>query len=114
MRASPCGLIAASLEETLELAKVSTEVTHDHPEGIKGTQVTTATVYLAKSRHTLDKIRSYIHENFYPMDRTQDEIRPRTSSRLPVGSPFWNPTAMRMPSARSSPWAAMQIQWVPS
>ena len=76
MRASPCGLIAASLEEALELAKISAEVTHDHPEGIKGAQATAAAVYLAKTRHTKQEIREYIHENFYPMDRTCDEIRP--------------------------------------
>ena len=33
-------------------------------------------MYLAKTRHTMEEIRSYIHENFYPMDRTCDEIRP--------------------------------------
>lgn len=76
MRVSPCGLMAANLEEALELAKVSAEVTHDHPEGIKGAQATAAAVYLAKTRHTMDEIRSYIHENFYPMDRTLDKIRP--------------------------------------
>ena len=76
MRASPCGLMAASLEETLELAKISAEVTHNHPEGIKGAQATAAAVYLAKTGHTMDEIRAYIHENFYPMDRTCDEIRP--------------------------------------
>lgn len=76
MRASPCGLIASNLEETLELAKISAEVTHDHPEGIKGAQATAAAVYLAKTRHSKQEIREYIHENFYPMDRTCDEIRP--------------------------------------
>ena len=76
MRASPCGLIAASLEEALELAKISAEVTHNHPEGIKGAQATAAAVYLAKTRHTREEIRTYIHENFYPLDRTCDEIRP--------------------------------------
>lgn len=76
MRASPCGLIARSLEEALELAKISAEVTHNHPEGIKGAQATAAAVYLAKNRYNIDEIRTYIHENFYPMDRTCDEIRP--------------------------------------
>lgn len=76
MRASPCGLIAASLDEALELAKISAEITHDHPEGIKGAQATAAAVYLAKTRHSMDEIRAYVHENFYPMDRTCDEIRP--------------------------------------
>lgn len=77
MRASPCGLIAGSLEEALELAKISAEVTHDHPEGIKGAQATAAAVYLAKTRHSLEQIRSYIQEQFYPMDRTLEEIRPK-------------------------------------
>ena len=76
MRVSPCGLIARTLEEALELAKISSEVTHDHPEGIKGAQATAAAVFLAKTRHSKQEIRDYIHENFYPMDRTCDEIRP--------------------------------------
>ena len=76
MRVSPCGLMAANLEEALELAKISAEVTHDHPEGIKGAQATAAAIFLAKTRHSKQEIRDYIHENFYPMDRTLDEIRP--------------------------------------
>ena len=76
MRVSPCGLIATSLDEALELAKISAEVTHNHQEGIKGAQATAAAVYLAKTRHTMDEIRAYIHQNFYPMDRTCDEIQP--------------------------------------
>lgn len=76
MRVSPCGLLAASLEDALELAKISSEVTHNHPEGIKGAQATAAAIFLAKTRHSKQEIRDYIHENFYPMDRTCDEIRP--------------------------------------
>lgn len=76
MRVSPCGLIAGSLEEALELAKISAEVTHNHPEGIKGAQATAAAIYLAKTGHSREDIRTYIHQNFYPMDRTCDDIRP--------------------------------------
>ena len=76
MRVSPCGLIAATLEEALELAQISAEVTHNHPEGIKGAQATAAAVYLARTGHSIDEIRAYIHGNFYPMERTCDEIRP--------------------------------------
>ena len=75
MRVSPCALIANTLEEALELAKISSEVTHNHPEGIKGAQAVAAAVFLAKKRHSKEEIRNYIHENFYPMDRTCDEIR---------------------------------------
>ena len=40
MRVSPVGWAFNTLEETLEAAKQSAEVTHNHPEGIKGAQAT--------------------------------------------------------------------------
>ena len=76
MRVSPCGLLASSLSEALALAKISAEVTHDHPEGIKGAQATAAAIYLAKTGHSQAQIRDYIHRNFYPMDRTLADIFP--------------------------------------
>lgn len=75
MRVSPCGLIAVTLEEALELAEASAEVTHNHPEGIKGAQATAAAIFLAKTKHSKEEIRDCIHRNFYPMDRTLDQIR---------------------------------------
>lgn len=76
MRVSPCGLMAQSLEEALDLAKQSAEVTHNHPEGIKGAQATAAAVFLAKNGASKEEIGAYIRENFYPLDKTIDEIRP--------------------------------------
>ena len=76
MRVSSCGLIAVTLQEALDLAEASATVTHNHPEGIKGAQATAAAVFLAKTRHTKEQIRDYIRENFYPLDKTLDEIRP--------------------------------------
>ena len=77
MRVSPCGLMAQSLEEALDLAKQSAEVTHNHPEGIKGAQATAAAIYLAKSGASKEDICAFVRENFYPLDKTLDEIRPR-------------------------------------
>lgn len=77
MRVSPCGEIAASLEEALELAKQSAEVTHNHPEGVKGAQAVAAAVYLARTGEGREGIRDYIRRNFYPLNQTVDEIRPR-------------------------------------
>ena len=76
MRVSPCGLYASSLEEALKLAKESAEVTHNHPEGIKGAQAVAAAIYLAKTKKTKAEIAQYIRENFYPLEETLDEIRP--------------------------------------
>ena len=75
MRVSPCGLLAVTLEEALALAKASAEVTHNHPEGIKGAQATAAAVFLARHWKSKDVIRFYINEFFYPLDFTLNEIR---------------------------------------
>lgn len=76
MRVSPCGEIATSMDMALELAKQSAEVTHNHPEGIKGAQAVAAAVYLARSGESKAGIRRYIEQNFYRLDKTVDEIRP--------------------------------------
>lgn len=76
MRVSPCGMFARSMEEALALAKASAEVTHDHPEGIRGAQAVAAAVYLAKSGAGREEIRDYIEENFYPLDKNLAQIRP--------------------------------------
>lgn len=76
MRVSPCGLLATSLEEALFLAKISAEVTHNSYEGIKGAKAVAAAIYLAKTGHSKDEIQRYISQNFYPLNKTLDEIRP--------------------------------------
>ncbi len=76
MRVSPCGVYAVELSEALMLAKASAEVTHDHPEGIKGAQATAAAIFLAKSTKSKEKIKAYIEDNFYSLNFTLDEIRP--------------------------------------
>ena len=77
MRVSPCAMVARSLDEALDLAKQSAEVTHNHPEGIKGAQATAAAIYLAQTGATKEEIAAYIRDNYYQMGRTLDEIRPK-------------------------------------
>lgn len=75
MRVSPAGFAATSLEEAKELSKLVTEVTHNHPEGIKGAEATAVAIYLAKSGSSILEIRDYINDNYYPMNFTLDDIR---------------------------------------
>lgn len=75
MRAAPCGLVAVTMKEALDLACVSACVTHNHPEGIKGAQAVSACVFLAKCGKSKSEIRSYIKEHFYRLDFTLDSIR---------------------------------------
>ena len=77
MRVSPVGLYADTLDEALELAKVTAEVSHNHPAGIAGAQAVAAAVWMARNGHSKEKIREYIMCRFnYDLTRTIDEIRP--------------------------------------
>ncbi len=75
MRVSPCGFAAASLEEAKAMSRAVTEVTHNHPEGIKGAEAATVAVYMALHGSTLPEIRDEINAHYYPMDFTLDGIR---------------------------------------
>ena len=75
MRVSAAGFAAESLEEAKELSKLVTEVSHNHPEGIKGAEATAVAIYMAKSGSSILEIRDYINDNYYPMNFTLDEIR---------------------------------------
>ena len=77
MRVAAVGFAFTTLEETLEVAKKSAEVTHNHPEGIKGAQATAAAIFMARTGHTKEEIRRYISVTFdYDLNRTCDDIRP--------------------------------------
>lgn len=66
MRISPVGWYANSLEETKELAKALTEISHIHPEAIKGGQAIACSIFLARTGKSKDYIKDYIGNNFYP------------------------------------------------
>jgi ADP-ribosylglycohydrolase len=59
------------------MAKLSEEVTHNHPEGIKGAQATAAAIFLARTGYTKAEIKEYVEIlSEYDLNRTCDEIRP--------------------------------------
>lgn len=76
MRVSPVAWYANCLEEAEELAKASAEITHNHPDGIKGAQATAAAIYLARIGKTKQEIKEYIENKYYQIPFTLDEIRP--------------------------------------
>jgi ADP-ribosylglycohydrolase len=77
MRASPCGWALDTLEEVLDCARRSAEVTHNHPEGIKGAQATASAVFLARQGKSKNEIKQYISKTFgYDLERKIDAIRP--------------------------------------
>jgi ADP-ribosylglycohydrolase len=77
MRVSPVGFAFATEEEVLHQAQKTAEISHNHPEGIKGAQATALAVFLARTVHDKENIRRQIGQRFdYDLDRTVDDIRP--------------------------------------
>ena len=77
MRVVPVAYAANTLEAALDLARQSAEVSHDHPEAIRGAQAVTASVFLALSGESAIEIRQHIANRFgYDLDTTVDAIRP--------------------------------------
>jgi ADP-ribosylglycohydrolase len=77
MRVSPIGFAFHDLEAVLDEAKRSAEVTHDHPEGIKGAQAIAAAIFLARTKSSKEEIRSFIERTFgYDLSGDIESIRP--------------------------------------
>ena len=77
MRVSSAGWLFDNLETVRHMARLSAEVTHNHPEGIKGAEATASAIFLARTGSTKAEIKTYIEANFhYDLSRTCDEIRP--------------------------------------
>ena len=76
MRVSACGWAGKTLEEVNALSRAVTIVTHNHPEGVKGAEATACAIFLARTGHSKEEIRSFIEDNCYTLDFMLDEIRP--------------------------------------
>ena len=76
MRVSPVGWAYDNIDEVLKQAKRSAEVTHNHPEGIKGAQATASAIFLARTGKSKIEIKEFIETMFeYNLDRTIQDIR---------------------------------------
>ena len=77
MRVSSAGWLYDTIELTRTVARLTAEVTHNHPEGIKGAESVASAIYLARTGESKDTIKKYIEDEFgYDLSHTLDEIRP--------------------------------------
>ena len=74
MRVSGVAYCADSLEEVKELSKMVTDVTHNHPEGIKGAEATAVAMWFALHGKTKEEIKDYIEQNYYSLDFDYDDL----------------------------------------
>lgn len=77
MRVSSVGWVAESEDEVKYFSRLVTEVSHDHPEGIKGAEAVAMAIYLARTGSPMEKIKKRMTE-YYPQieNLTLDKIRP--------------------------------------
>ena len=78
MRVSPVGFAFETIDEILRQAQRSAEVTHNHPEGIKGAQAIASAIFLARTEHGKKELAEYIEKQFgYNLRQRLDEVRAR-------------------------------------
>lgn len=76
MRVSPVGFAFDDVAAVMTAAKQTAEVTHNHPEGVKGAQATAICILLARQGCGKAEIKSFVEETFgYDLSRSLDEIR---------------------------------------
>ena len=71
MRVSAVAWYGNTLEEVERLARLTAEITHNHPEGIKGAVVTAGSIFLARTGKSKDEIEKYIESYGYNIDLTR-------------------------------------------
>ena len=78
MRVSPAAFLnQGDLTNALAASDRVTEITHNHPEGIKGARATTHTIWLALNGATAAGIRAVIADTYhYDLSPSVDDIRP--------------------------------------
>ena len=77
MRVAAAGWLFDDLTTVRRMAKLSAEVTHDHPEGIKGAEAVACAIFMARDGSSKAEIKDFIETIFdYDLSRTCDEIRP--------------------------------------
>ena len=89
MRASPCGLVADTLDETWELARQSANPTHNHPQGIKGAQSIAGIIFMIRTGKSLEEAIEMTIDNLDDdghyqsiIDQSLDDLRPEYTFKV--------------------------------
>jgi ADP-ribosyl-[dinitrogen reductase] hydrolase len=77
LRVSPVGFACRTISEVLDEARKNAQVSHSHPDGIKGAQAVASSVFLARTGRTKDEIRNHVESAFgYNLQKSIADIRP--------------------------------------
>lgn len=76
MRVSTVGWLFNDMETVKRMARWTAEVTHNHPEGIKGAEAVASAIYMGRKRCSKKRIKNYIEKNYqYDLEKHCDDIK---------------------------------------
>lgn len=76
VRVSPVGMFVDDLADVMRVAALSAEVSHNHPDGIKGAQAVAQAVWMARKGRSKDDIKfAMTHDFGYNLDMPYDDLR---------------------------------------
>ena len=76
MRVSSAGWLFEDLDRTRQIARMTAEVTHNHPEGIKGAECVASLIWMARHGFTKEELKDCAEREYGYRISTCDEIRP--------------------------------------
>lgn len=78
MRISAVGVVAKSIDEIKKLSAVVTNVSHNHPESIEGSEATAVAIHLALNGKSKNEIKDYINDNYFGIyDLRKESMKPQ-------------------------------------
>ena len=73
MRISAVGAACKSLEEVKKISSVITNVSHNHPDSIKGAEAVAIVIYMALHGESLASIKDYIAKNYFDVNELKND-----------------------------------------
>ena len=74
MRISPIPAIYENVEDVIKQAVLSSSVTHNHIDGVKGAVVTAVCIWMAKNKYSREDIKEYLYEHYYYTSEQRKEM----------------------------------------
>lgn len=75
MRVSPCAYLFDDIEDVKKYARMSAEVSHNHPDGVKGAEAAAIATFMARKKRPKDEIRAVVEKDYYKIPDSLDELR---------------------------------------
>lgn len=78
MRISAVGVVAKSVDDIKRLSAIVTNVSHNHPDSINGSEAIAVAIHMALNGKSKDEIKKYIEDNYFKIDVLKiDTMKPQ-------------------------------------